>query len=191
MHICDRPRENQPSSHLGMTVEIPVLKVVIMYNQLLLVLGWLYLVKLYLLIYWIWYSVVQLRICYLFDFRPFQVIFWRYAPILGQRSWGGGWAGGVGGGWGGRWQQLGKNCPEKLHSEDTDTRAVHIVSHEAQWTQPWPRVQSQVDVIHLMCSTGTIVSNPHLHTVKSCPEKSRPIKYGHHMHMQCNSSYYT
>ena len=28
-HICDRPRENRPSSHLGMIVEIPVLKVVI------------------------------------------------------------------------------------------------------------------------------------------------------------------
>ena len=27
--ICDRPRENQPSSHLGMIVEIPVLKFVI------------------------------------------------------------------------------------------------------------------------------------------------------------------
>ena len=27
--ICDRPRENRPSSHLGMIVEIPVLKVVI------------------------------------------------------------------------------------------------------------------------------------------------------------------
>ena len=26
-----------------------------------------------------------------------------------------------------RWQQQVKNCPEKLHSEDTDTRAVHIV----------------------------------------------------------------
>ena len=26
--ICDRPRENRPSSHLGMIVEIPVLKVV-------------------------------------------------------------------------------------------------------------------------------------------------------------------
>ena len=26
---CDRPRENRPSSHLGMIVEIPVLKVVI------------------------------------------------------------------------------------------------------------------------------------------------------------------
>ena len=23
-------------------------------------------------------------------------------------------------------------CPEKLHSEDTDTRAVHLVSGEAQ-----------------------------------------------------------
>ena len=27
-YICDRPRENRPSSHLGMIVEIPVLKVV-------------------------------------------------------------------------------------------------------------------------------------------------------------------
>ena len=26
------------------------------------------------------------------------------------------------------------------------------------------------------------MSNPHLHTVKNCPEKSRPIKNGHHMH---------
>ena len=25
----------------------------------------------------------------------------------------------------GRWQQLAKNCSEKLHSEDTDTRAVY------------------------------------------------------------------
>ena len=76
-----------------------------------------------------------------------------------------------------------KNCPEKLQSEDTDTRAVHIVGCEAQWTQPWPRAQPQVDVIHLVRSTGAIVLNPHLHTVnKSCPEKSRPIKNGHHMH---------
>ena len=35
-------------------------------------------------------------------------------------------------GWGGRWQQLLKNSPEKFHSEDTDTRAVHLVGHEAQ-----------------------------------------------------------
>ena len=28
MYICDRPRENRPSLHLGMIVEIPVLKVV-------------------------------------------------------------------------------------------------------------------------------------------------------------------
>jgi len=26
-------------------------------------------------------------------------------------------------GWGGKWQQLVKICPEKLHSEDKDTRA--------------------------------------------------------------------
>ena len=38
----------------------------------------------------------------------------------------------------------------------------------------------QIDVIHL--ATGTIVSNLHLHTVKSCPEKSRPIKNGDYMH---------
>ena len=29
LDICDRPRENRPSSHLGMIVEISVLKVVI------------------------------------------------------------------------------------------------------------------------------------------------------------------
>ena len=45
----------------------------------------------------------------------------------------------------------------KLHSEDTDTRAVYIVSREAQWTQPWLRVQSQVDVIHLVHSKGVII----------------------------------
>ena len=28
VRICDCPRENQPNSHLGMIVEIPVLKVV-------------------------------------------------------------------------------------------------------------------------------------------------------------------
>ena len=57
-----------------------------------------------------------------------------------------------------------------------------IVGQETQWTQPWSRVPSQVDVIHLVRSTGAIVSNPHLHSVKSCPEKSRPIKYGSQMH---------
>ena len=38
---------------------------------------------------------------------------------------------GRGGGEGGGNSCL-KNCPEKLHSEDTDTRAVHLVSGEAQ-----------------------------------------------------------
>ena len=57
-----------------------------------------------------------------------------------------------------------------------------IVGHETQWTQPWSRVRSQVDVIHLVRLTGAIVSNSHLHSVKSCPEKSRPIKYGGQMH---------
>ena len=53
-----------------------------------------------------------------------------------------------------------------------------IVGHETQWIQPWSRVRSQVDVIHLVRST----TNPHLHSVKSCPEKSRPIKCGDQMH---------
>ena len=56
-----------------------------------------------------------------------------------------------------------------------------IVSHETQWTQPWSSVQSQVDTIHLVRSTGTIMSNPHLHSIKSCLEKRRPIKYGGQM----------
>ena len=88
----------------------------------------------------------------------------------------------MGGRWSERWQQQVIKTVQRSPSEDTDTRAVYIVSREAQWTQPWPRVQSQVDVIHLVCSTDAIVSNPHLHTVKSCPEKSRPIKNGDYMH---------
>ena len=108
----------------------------------------------------------------------------RCAPILGQHIVGVVRREAGVGGWGGRWQQLVKNCPEKLHSEDTDTRAVHLVSCEAQYKKPWPRVQSQVDVIHLVCSTGAILSNPHLHTIKSCPEKGRSIKNGHHMHSE-------
>ena len=70
-------------------------------------------------------------ICYSLEFVTclilghFRSFFWRCAPILGQRIEGVG-------GWGGRWQQLLKNCPEKLHSEDTDTGAVHLVSGEAQ-----------------------------------------------------------
>ena len=57
-----------------------------------------------------------------------------------------------------------------------------MVGHETQWTQPWPRVRSQADVIHLVRSTGAIVSNPHLHSVESCSEKSRPIKHGGQLH---------
>ena len=53
-----------------------------------------------------------------------------------------------------------------------------IVSIEVQWTQPWLSVKSQVDAIHLVLSTGAIMSIPHLHSVKSCPEKSRLIKDG-------------
>ena len=86
---------------------------------------------------------------------------------MGHCSEGGGWAGGEGEGWGGRWHQLVKNCPEKLHSEDKDTRAAQ----EAQWTQAGTRVESQVDVIYLVRSTGAImhVSIPHLHSAKSYP----------------------
>ena len=57
-----------------------------------------------------------------------------------------------------------------------------IVGLETQWTQTWSRVRSQADVIHLVRSTSAIVSNPHLHSVKSYPLKSRPIKYGGQMH---------
>ena len=64
----------------------------------------------------------------------------------------------------------------------TQSPEQSIVGHETQWTQPWSRVRSQVDVIHLVRFTGAIVSSPHLHSVKSCPEKSRPIKYGGQMH---------
>ena len=64
----------------------------------------------------------------------------------------------------------------------TQSPEQSIVGHETQWTQPWPRVRSQVDVIHLVHSTGAIVSNPHLYSVESCPEKSRPIKHGDQLH---------
>ena len=64
-----------------------------------------------------------------------------------------------------------------------------IVGHESQWIQPWSRVLSQVDVIHLVRSTGAIMSNPHLHIVKSYPEKSRPIKCGGQMHGVMIASY--
>ena len=53
-----------------------------------------------------------------------------------------------------------------------------IVSYEAQWTQPWSRVRSQVNVIHLVRPTGTIVSNPHLYGVKNCPEKTDQSSVG-------------
>ena len=51
-----------------------------------------------------------------------------------------------------------------------------IVGHETQWTQPWSRVRSQVDVIHWVRSTGAIVSSPHLHSAQ------RPIKLGSQMY---------
>ena len=50
--------------------------------------------------------------------------------------------------------------------------------------QQWSGVQSQFNTIHLVHSTGAIVSIPHLHmySVKNCHEKSRLIKYGDWMH---------
>ena len=84
-------------------------------------------------------------------------------------------------GWGGRWQKLVKSV-QSSSTVKTRSPEQSIVGHETQWTQPWSRVRSQVDVIHLVHSTGTIMSNPHLHSVKSCPVKSRPIKYGGQMH---------
>ena len=91
-----------------------------------------------------------------------------------------GWAGGRprAGEWGGRWQKLVKSV-QSSSTVKTRSPEQSVVGHG---TQPWSRVQSQVDVIHLVHSTDAIVSNPHLHSVKSCPEKSRPIKYGGQMH---------
>ena len=53
--------------------------------------------------------------------RFFEGVHQFWASVL--RGWAGGrmWVGG----WGGRWQQLVKNCPEKLHSKEMDTGAVH------------------------------------------------------------------
>ena len=80
------------------------------------------------------------------------------------------------------WQKLVKKCPKYSFTAKTRSPEQSIVSHEARWTQPRSRVQSQVDVIHLVRSTGAVVSNPHLHSVKSYPEKNRPIEYGGQMH---------
>ena len=91
---------------------------------------------------------------------------------MGGRGRGVGW-GGVGGG---------KSFVQSSFTVKTWSPEQSIVGHETQWTQLWSRVRSQVDVIHLVRSTDAIVSNSHLHNVKSCPEKSRPIKCGDQMH---------
>ena len=57
VNSADLPRENRPSSHLVMIVEIPVFKIFNWYNQLLLVLGRLSLVELDTIVYWFSYSV--------------------------------------------------------------------------------------------------------------------------------------
>ena len=94
----------------------------------------------------------------------------------------GGWEA-EGGGLGGslRGQKLVKSVQSSFIAK-TQSSELSIVGHETQWTQPWSRVRSQVDVIHLVRSTGAILSNPHLQSVESCPEKSRPIEYGSQMH---------
>ena len=70
----------------------------------------------------------------------------------------------------------------KSVQSSSTVKARSFIVMRPQWTQPWSRVQSQVDVIHLVRSTDTIMSNSHLHSVKSCLEKSRPIKYWDQMH---------
>ena len=85
---------------------------------------------------------------------------------------------------------------QSCSTEKTRSPEQSIVSHEAQWTHQWLRVTSQVDFFPLVHSIGAIVSYPHLHSVKSCPEKSRPIKYGGQMHgvmiaMEYSSYMYT
>ena len=75
------------------------------------------------------------------------------------------------------WESVQSSTTVKTRSPEQS-----IVGHETQWTQLWSRVRSQVDVIHFVRSTGAIMSNSRLHSVKSCPEKSRPIKYGDQIH---------
>ena len=62
---------------------------------------------------------------------------------------------------------------------------------KTQRTKQSSRVQSQVNAIHLVCSTGAIVSTPHLHSVKNCPENSGPIKYGDWNHSVMIAIVYT
>ena len=74
---------------------------------------------------------------------------------------------------------------QKLFREAPQSRQGHqssqsIVIQEAEWTQAGTR---EVDATHLVCSTGAIVSIPHLHGVKSCPGKSRLIKCGDWMYI--------
>ena len=61
----------------------------------------------------------------------------------------------------------------------TPEQSIWLVVRPSTETQPWPRVQSQVDVIHLVCSTGTIVSNPHLYTLlKAALKKADQSRMG-------------
>ena len=81
------------------------------------------------------------------------------------------------GGWGGRWQKLLKKLSRRSWSVKTWTSEQSIGSCEAQCTLLLSWVQSQVDAMHLMHSTGAIMSVPYLHNIESCPQKSRPSKY--------------
>ena len=65
----------------------------------------------------------------------------------------------------------------------TQTPEQSIFSRGAQWKQAGTREQSQVDATNLVHSIGAIVSIPHLHSVKSCPGKSKLIKCGDWMYI--------
>ena len=69
---------------------------------------------------------------------------------------------------------------QKSSTVKTQTPDQSIVGQKAQWTQAEIRIQ--LDDTYLVCSTGAIVSIPHLHNVEGCPGKSRIIKYGNWMH---------
>ena len=93
------------------------------------------------------------------------MIFWKCSPILVQHNKG------VGG--------CQKLSSRKALQEHHSSPQVVV---RPQWAPPWSGVQSQADNIHLMCSTGAILSVPHLHSAKSYLEKSRAVKYGDWIH---------
>ena len=97
----------------------------------------------------------------------FQVSFWRCPPTLAKSS-----------------KEVGEvgigysfsKTEQKSCLVNTQTPEQSTGNREAQWTQPWSRVQSQVNTKHLVHSRGTILSVLHLHSVKIYLQKARPIK---------------